>query len=251
MKALITGASSGIGRDIAIYLDSLGYETILVARNKNSLEKVKSGLKNKSKIVVMDLGELPNLKSLYVLVKNDDIDVLVNNAGFGIFGEFSKTDISREMEMIDINIRAVHILTKLFLKDMKKKNKGYILNVSSSAGFMPGPLMASYYASKSYVTSLTQAISYELEQECSNVHISCLCPGPVSTNFNNVAGVSFAVNPMISKDVSKYAVDQMFRGKVVIIPGFKMKCAKFFSRLVSDHFCMRVVYRIQRKKDRK
>lgn len=249
MKALITGASSGIGRDIAIYLDSLGYETILVARNKISLENLQENLKNKSKIVVMDLTELSNLKSLYVLVKNEDIDVLINNAGFGVFGEFSKTDISREMEMIEVNIRAVHVLTKLFLKDMKKKNKGYILNVSSSAGFMPGPLMASYYASKSYVTSLTQAISYELEKEKSNVRISCLCPGPVDTNFNKVADVSFAVTPLSSSYVSKYAIDQMLKGKTVIIPGFKMKCARFFSRFVSNHFVMGIVYKIQKKKD--
>lgn len=250
LKALITGASSGIGRDIAIYLDKLGYETILVARSKNSLEKLKEQLKNKSKIVVMDLSELANLKSLYVLVKNEDIDILVNNAGFGLFGNFTKTEISREMEMLDVNIKAVHILTKLFLKDMKKKDKGFILNVSSSASFMPGPLMASYYASKSYVTSLTQAISYELKREQSKVRVSCLCPGPVDTNFNKIADVSFAVSPLTSEFVAKYAIDQMLKGKTVIIPGFKMKCAKFFSRFVSSNFVMGVVYKIQQKKSK-
>lgn len=248
MKALITGASSGIGREMAIYLDKLGYETILVSRDKSRLEKVKDELKNKSKIVVMDLGDLANIKSLYVLLKNEEIDVLINNAGFGIFGEFTKTDMTRDMEMLDINIKAMHILMKLFLKDMKKRNSGYILNVSSSACFMPGPLMASYYASKAYVTSLTESVSFELEKENSNVKVSCLCPGPVDTNFNNVAGVKFSVKPLRPDYVAKYGIDKMFKGKTVIIPGFSMKCAKFFSRFVSWHFISSITYNIQRKK---
>ena len=155
MKALVTGASSGIGLEISKYLDSLGYEVILVARDKEKLENVAKCLKNKSKIIVMDLQQVEDIKSLYVLVKNDDIDVLVNNAGFGICGSFSEMDLNNELNMIDINIKAVHILTKLFLKDMKRKNKGYILNVSSSAAFQSGPLMATYYATKSYVYRLT------------------------------------------------------------------------------------------------
>lgn len=250
LKALITGASSGIGKEISIYLDNLGYETILVSRNKVELEKLQKQLKNKSKIVVMDLSDLNNIKSLYVLVKNEIIDVLINNAGFGVFGEFAKTEISREMEMIDVNIRAVHTLMKLFLKDMKKRNSGYILNVSSSASFMPGPLMASYYASKAYVTRLTEAVSYELEKENSNVKVSCLCPGPVDTNFNEVAGVKFSAKPLDAKYVAKYGIDKMFKGKRVIIPGISMKCAKFFSRFVTNHFVMRFTYNIQKKKEK-
>lgn len=250
MKALITGASSGIGRDIAKYLDFLGYDTILVARNKDALEELQKSLKHKSKIVVMDLGNVDNLKSLYVLVKNENIDILVNNAGFGVFGEFTKTEVSKEMSMLDLNVCAVHILMKLFLKDMKKRGSGYILNVSSSASFMPGPLMASYYASKAYVTRLTEAVNYELKKTKSKIQVSCLCPGPVDTNFNHVAGVSFSVRPLTSSSVAKYAIDSMLKGKIVIIPGFKMKCAKFFSRFVSDKFIMNIVYRIQRKKEK-
>jgi len=250
MKALVTGASSGIGREIARYLDKLGYDTILVSRNREALEKLQKSLKNKSKVIVMDLQNLDNLKSLYVLVKNEDIDILVNNAGFGVFGEFTKTELSKEMDMLDLNIKCVHILMKLFLKDMKKRNSGYILNVSSSASFMPGPLMASYYASKSYVTRLTEAVSYELEKEGSKVHVACLCPGPVDTNFNKVAGVHFSVKPLSKEYVAKYAIDSMLRKKTVIIPGFKMKCAKFFSRFASNHFVMKFVYKIQKKKSR-
>ena len=113
MKALVTGASSGIGLEISKYLDSIGYEIILVARDKEKLESVAKTLTHKPKIIVMDLQQVEDIKSLYVLVKNDDIDILVNNAGFGLFGNFTETDLSKELNMIDINIKAVHILTKI------------------------------------------------------------------------------------------------------------------------------------------
>ena len=248
MKALVTGASSGIGLEISKYLDSIGYEIILVARDKEKLESVAKTLTHKPKIIVMDLQQVEDIKSLYVLVKNDDIDILVNNAGFGLFGNFTETDLSKELSMIDINIKAVHILTKLFLKDMKRKNKGYILNVASSAAFQSGPLMATYYSTKSYVYRLTEAINYENKKEKVNVQVSCLCPGPVDTNFNKVAGVRFSVKPLKTDYVAKYAIDQMLKGKMLIIPGFKMKCAKFFGRFVSDKKLMAITYRIQKKK---
>lgn len=248
MKALVTGASSGIGKEIAIYLDKLGYEVILVARNKEKLESVAKTLTHKPKIIVMDLQQVEDIKSLYVLVKNDDIDILVNNAGFGLCGNFADIELSKELEMIDINIKAVHILTKLFLKDMKRKNRGYILNVASSAAFESGPLMATYYSTKSYIYRLTEAINYEFKKEKVNVHVSCLCPGPVDTNFNNVANVKFSVKPLKADYVAKYAVDKMLNNKMLIIPGLKMKLAKFFGRFLSDKALMRITYRIQRRK---
>lgn len=248
MRALITGASSGIGREMAIYLDSLNCELILVARDKEALEKVSKKLKNKPKIIVMDLLVEANVKSLYVLTKNEDIDILINNAGFGNYGKFTETELSSDLEMIDLNIKTVHMLTKLFLKDMKRKNKGYILNVASTAAFEPGPLMATYYSTKAYVLRLTEAVNYELKKEKSNVHISCLCPGPVDTNFNNVAGVNFSVKPYSADYVAKYAIDKMFKKKAVIIPGFKMKCVKFFGRFISDNKLMSIAYKIQKKK---
>ena len=248
MKALVTGASSGIGLEIAKYLDKLGYEVILVARDKNKLESVAKTLVHKPKIIVMDLSQIEDIKSLYVLVKSDDIDILVNNAGFGLYGNFTEIDLTKEMNMIDINIKAVHMLTKLFLKDMKRKNKGYILNIASSAAFESGPLMATYYATKSYVYRLTEAIAYELKKQKINVYISCLCPGPVDTNFNQVAGVDFSVKPLKADYVAKYAIDNMLKKKLLIIPGFKMKCAKFFGRFLSDNSLMKITYRIQKKK---
>ncbi len=248
MKALITGASSGIGLDMAKYLAQKKYELILVARSREKLEKIQESLPTKVTIIVADLSNEQKVKELYVLTKKENIDILINNAGFGDFGYFTETDLSKELEMIDTNIKAVHILTKSFLKDMEQRNFGYILNVSSSAAFQPGPLMSTYYATKSYVYQLTEALYYEQKKKKSNVHLSVLCPGPVDTNFNNVAGVKFGVKPQSSKVVAKYAIDQLLAKKMLIIPGFKMKCARFLGRFVSDKFLLRMTYFIQKKK---
>ena len=248
MKALITGASSGIGYSMAKYLSSLGYDLILVARNKEKLQKIQNELKTDVKIIVADLSKEDKLKELYVLCKNDNIDILINNAGFGTFGEFNQTDLALEMEMLDVNIKAVHTLTKYFLKDMVKRGSGHILNVSSSAGFQAGPLMSTYYASKSYVTKLTLAIYEELRRSKSKVHISCLCPGPVKTNFNDVANVDFSIKGLDSDYVAKYAIDKMFKNKLIIVPGFKMKALLFFNRFVSTKFALKVVYKNQKRK---
>lgn len=249
MKALVTGASSGLGRDMALYLGSMGFELILVGRNKEKLETLQQELKVKSKIVVADLSDLSNVKELYVLTKNDEIDVLINNAGFGLFGKFYETDLNKELEMIRTNVEAVHLLTKLFLRDMKKRNSGYIMNVASSAAFGPGPLMATYYATKAYVNNLTEAIYEELRRDNLNIHVSSLCPGPVDTNFNNVAGVRFSVKPLNSMEVSRYAIDKMLAGKVVIVPGKLMKLTLFFRRFASRNLIRKITYNIQKKKN--
>ena len=249
MKVLITGASSGIGLAMAKYLSLQKHELILVARNKEKLETIQEQLNTKVTIIVADLANEHKVKELYVYLKNENIDILINNAGFGEFGFFADTDLTKELEMINTNIKAVHILTKSILKDMEKKNSGYILNVASSAAFQPGPLMSTYYATKSYVYQLTEALYYEEKKKKKNIHISVWCPGPVDTNFNNVAGVKFSVKPLSSSYVAKYAIDNMFKNKMLIIPGFKMKCAKFFSRFVSDKTLLRIIYRIQKRKN--
>ncbi len=250
MKALITGASSGIGCDMAKYLATKNCELILVARSKEKLEELQKELSSlvKTKIIVMDLSNEQKLKELYVICKNENIDILINNAGFGLAGEFIDTDLSKEMEMVDLNIKALHILTKLFLKDMVKRNKGYILNVASSAAFQPGPLMATYYATKAYVLYLTEALNEEMRAKKVSVYLSTLCPGPVDTNFNKIANVHFSVKPLSSSYVAKYAIDKMFKKKMVIIPGFKMKLAKFFGRFLPTRTLMKITYQIQKKK---
>ena len=164
MKALVTGASSGIGRDIARVLSKKGYDIIAVARDGNKLNELKNELETKVEIIALDLEDADSCKELYKVVKNKNIDVLVNDAGFGEFGEFTTTNLDKEISMINTNITATHILTKLFLQDMVKKDKGYILNVSSISGFMPGPLMATYYSTKSYVLRLTRKYIYRIKK---------------------------------------------------------------------------------------
>lgn len=251
MKALITGASSGIGYSMAKYLSSLGYDLILVARDKEKLQKIQKELKTDVKIVIADLSQEEKLKDLYVLCKNDNIDILINDAGFGLFGEFNSTDLNRELNMIDVNIKAVHIITKFFLKDMVKRGSGHILNVSSSASFQAGPLMATYYATKSYVTRLSVALNEELRRAKAGVHVSCLCPGPVKTNFNDVANVDFAMKGLDSDYVAKYAINKMLKNKVIIVPGFKMKVILFFNRFVSNKFAAKIVYKFQKRKEKR
>lgn len=249
MKALITGASSGLGADMARVLVEEGYEVILVARRKTKLEKLAKELGDKAEVIIMDVSSTFNCMKLYNKVKKEKIDILINNAGFGLFGEFAESNIDKELDMIDLNIKGVHTLTKLFLKDFKKRDKGYILNVASSAGFMPGPLMATYYASKSYVVNLSEAIYEELKKEGSNVSISVLCPGPVDTEFNRVANVSFAIKGQNSMDVAKYAIKKLFNEKLIIVPGFKMKVAVFLTRLIPRKILLKIVYKIQRNKN--
>lgn len=251
MTALITGASSGIGRDMAKILSEKGYRLILVARRRERLEELRRSLKTECRIITADLSDAQACINLYNELKDETIDVLINNAGFGVFGAFDKTDLDAELRMIDTNIKAVHILTKLFLPDMKARNSGYILNVASSAAFQPGPLLSSYYASKAYVLRLTQAIYEELRRAGSKVHISALCPGPVDTEFNSVAGVKFSLKGLKSYDVAAYALKKMFAGKLVIVPGTVMKLERFSVRLVPDKLILRAAYHFQKRKDEK
>ena len=252
MWALVTGASSGIGRDMSRYLSELGYNLILVARNKEELDNLKQELENKSSIqvqvIVEDLSNKQNCFDLYEKTKNIDIDLLINNAGFGVFGKFIETDLEKEINLINTNITAVHILTKLYLKDMIKNNKGHILNVASIAGMEPGPLMSAYYASKAYVIRMSRAINKELKKERSNVKISILCPGPTNTNFNNVANVVFKAPTMSSEKVAKYGIDKTLKGKLIIVPGFTNKCVRFFSKVLPDAILEEGAYHIQRRK---
>ncbi len=248
MKALITGASSGIGRDMAKILSSKGYDLILVARSKDKLSELKKELKTNVKLIFMDLQDIDNVKKLYEEVKYDNIDILINNAGFGLIGEFNKTSMDRELSMINLNVISLHLLTKLFLNDFIKKDNGYILNVASSAAFEPGPLMATYYSTKSYVYNLTLAIYEELRHMKSHVNISCLCPGPVDTNFNNVANCEFKVRPLSSEYVARYAINKMFKKKLLIIPGFTMKFIYIFGRFVPSKLKLKMTYNIQYNK---
>ena len=248
MKALITGASSGIGRDIAKELSEQGIELILVARRTDRLNELANELKVKTDVITCDVSSEEECMRLYESVKSMDIDILVNNAGFGLFGFFSESDLKRELEMVDVNIKAVHILTKLFLQDFKKKDSGYILNVASSAAFLPGPLLAVYYATKAYVLRLSEAIYEELKREKSKVSISVLCPGPVRTEFDKTANVKFSVKGLESRSVAKTAVKGMFSKRLIIIPGFLMKAARILERFLPEKWLLKAAYHMQKRK---
>ena len=248
MKALITGASSGMGRDMAKILSQKGYDLILVARDEKKLEEVKKKLKTETKIVVMDISNEENCKKIYE--ENKDIDILINNAGFGDCGHFEETSLDKDIQMIHANIIAYHILTKLYLKEMIKKDSGKILNVASIAGFMPGPLMTTYYSTKNYVVRFSESIREELRRKKSKVQISILCPGPVDTNFNKVADVEFALKGLSSEYVAKYAINKFFKGKFYIVPGWKIKLARIGAKLAPASFVAKISYNMQKRKIR-
>ena len=248
MRAVITGATSGIGEAITTYLSGKGWDLILTGRNEAKLKEMQNALKGETDIIALDLAEDRAPYRLYEFCKGKDVDVLINNAGFAVFGDFSETPLDKELELINVNIRAVHILTKLFLRDFKVKNRGRIMNVASSAGFMPGPLLSSYYASKSYVLRLTQAIREELRRSGSKVRVSAFCPGPVATEFNSRAGVSFSMPQISAKYAAEYAIDEMFKGRTVIVPTLKMQALLFGCRFAPDCLVSAVAYEIQKRK---
>ncbi len=250
MKALITGASSGIGRDMARYLAQKGYDLIIAARREERLHELKEELKNVNvRCIKADLSSIEDCKRLYAQTKDENIDMLINNAGFGLAGEFLKTDLDTELNMIDTNIKALHILTKLYLNDFVKKDSGTILNVASSAAFMSGPLLSTYYATKNYVLRLSEAIYEELRKCGSNVKISVFCPGPVNTEFNRVAKVEFSLKGISSEYAAKYAIDKALGGKLIIVPSFSIKAGIFLRRFISEKQMLKISYNIQKRKN--
>lgn len=249
MKALITGASMGIGHDLAIVLSEMGYDLILVARCEDKLKELKDTLKTEVQYYVYDLSIPDNCFELYEITENQNIDLLINNAGFGKFGEFKDIDLQDELKMIDLNIKCLHILMKLYLNDFIKRDQGCILNVASSAGMVSGgPLMATYYATKSYVTKLTLGVNEELRRINSNVKINMLCPGPVKTFFNKTAGVNFSLHSKSSIDVAKYTIKKLQKNKLIIVPGISIRTLIFLKRFFSEKFFTKCTYFFQKKK---
>lgn len=254
MKAIITGASSGLGRDMARVLSKRGYDIIAVARRKEKLLELQKELKTQVEILCLDLSR--ETECMALAQRADEADIFINNAGFGVFGDFEETSLDDEMKMLDTNVRAVHILTRLVAQKFKEKNRGYILNVASLAAFFPGPLFGAYYATKSYVLRYSQAVAQELRSAGSNVKISVLCPGPVHTEFAQIAKVNFGTGTektllkivLDSSYVSKYAINKMFGGKEIIVPGFLMKVAVGLGRILPHKLVSRLVYEIQSRK---
>lgn len=248
MRALITGASSGIGLDMAKYLAELGYDLVVVARNRDKLLELKNNVNTNVDIYSYDLSVVDNCYKLYDELIDKKIDIVINNAGYGVFGDYTIDNLEIDLNMIDLNVKCLHILTKLFVNN---KHTKYILNVASSAGLMKGgPLMSGYYATKSYVCNYSLALYEELRRNKDNKHISILCPGPVDTNFNKRAHVKFNLKSLSSEYVAKYAIDMMFKNKLIIIPGFTVKLGIFMTRFLPTKLLLKITYNIQKKKNK-
>lgn len=254
--ASITGASSGIGREMAKILYKKGYGLILAARREERLIEVAKALEpdaygtEKSRIIILkcDVSKKSDIKNLLKTVDSVDTEIFINNAGFGHIGSFFDTDTKLDENMIDVNVRAVHILTKEMIKRFKKKDKGYLLNVASSAGLMPaGPYMSEYYATKAYVASLTRGIAAELKSEKSHVYAGILAPGPVETEFSKVAGAEHSKG-ITAHECAECAIDGMIKRKTVIIPALYMKAGIFFTRLAPSGVVLKFLAEHQRKK---
>ncbi|QXW66152.1 SDR family oxidoreductase [Streptobacillus moniliformis] len=249
---LITGASSGIGMEIAQNYAKKGKNLILIARRIEILEKLKQKYTNVDiHVIQKDLSLVSSSKEIYEYTKSKKIfvEVLINNAGVGLFGDFLETSLDKEISMINLNILSLISLTKLYLQDMKKYDRGQILNVSSIASFMPGPKMSVYYATKAFVTSFTNALSYELRD--SNIKVSILRPGATSTEFvksSNLENSKLFDNMRVDTavNVANYAIDNM--GKRLIIPGFLNKVVVFLVKFIPVKLLMKFVEKIQERK---
>lgn len=238
--ALITGASGGIGLELARLCAKGGHDIILVARRKDKLEEIGkylSGMYNvRSEIIVADLVDPDAPRAIHDAVQKLGlgVDVLINNAGFGQWGLFGRAELSRQLDMVQVNISALMVLTRLFLPTMITQRKGRIMNVSSVAGFLPGPLMATYYASKAFVQSFSEAISNELKG--TGITVTALCPGPTRTGFANEAGYAASnlfrtPGVMEAAPVALAGYNGMMRGKAIVVPGWKNKALLFTLRL--------------------
>ncbi|MBR2027473.1 MAG: SDR family oxidoreductase [Oscillospiraceae bacterium] len=252
--ALITGASGGFGAQFAKLFAKDGYNLVLTARSTDKLNAIKHTLEGEYGIdvtvVTKDLSHPDSADEIFAFTqqKGITVDVLVNNAGFGILGEFAATDMAKQQQLINLNILTLTKLCRLYLPQMTEQHKGHILNVASIAAFAPGPLMATYYASKAYVLSFSDALATELKG--TGVTVTALCPGPVNTGFADAAG--FKNNIMFSgkadgkaQQVSRYGYNAMNKGKTIALPDIMCRLGAFGVRLVPREFAKQFIYRMQ------
>ncbi|WP_370476819.1 SDR family NAD(P)-dependent oxidoreductase [Tamlana flava] len=252
--ALVTGAASGLGYELAMLLANDGYKLILVDIDELGLAKVKAEIADKFNLEVITLIRdlsAPNVaQDIIDTISNEPIDVLINNAGFGLFGSFVETEWERESEMLHLHILTTTHLTKLVLESMVQRGSGRILNVSSLAAFQPGPLMAIYYASKGYMLSFSEAIANELKG--TGVTVTALCPGPTKTDFQKTVAEDSSNNKITfnmasAKAVALYGYNSMLKGKAYAIPGKFNKFLAVLPRLVTRNAATFIVRKIQEK----
>ncbi len=260
--AVITGASSGLGAEFARQLSKEGYSLVLAARREDRLKELAAEIRKLQKeslnggvelpdirIITEDLSTIEGCRSLMEKIRDIPIGIFINNAGFGDCGRFLETDEEKELSMINVNVRALHLLTKLALRRFEAQNGGYLLNVASSAGLIPaGPYMSAYYATKAYAASLTRGIAQELKEAGSRVYVGALCPGPVDTEFNAVANVEFALPGITPEYCVREAIRGMKKRQIVIVPSPRMKLATGFGRHLPESLYIAAAGHQQKKK---
>ena len=248
MYAIVTGASSGIGREMALLLAKKGYHLILVARREDRLKQLGSYIKKlysvKVKIAVCDLGNKQACLDFCEQFKDYPVEILINNAGFGKIGYITETSLENQLSMIDTNIVSLHILSRHFAKQMKK---GYILNVASIAAFQPGPFLATYGATKSYVAKFSLALGYELKKQHKPISVTTLCPGPVDTEFDSVAGTNFTLPSISAKECALEGLNGMFKRKRLVLPS-TAKLAYLGAKFAPLGMILPIVHFIQKSK---
>ncbi len=243
MRAVITGGTTGIGLEIARNLLIRGYDVIAVSRHENDLDQLRESFPDRDiSFISADLTEEEEcFRVLSETEQYDDIEMFVANAGYGDVGRFQETSIEKEIKMVKLNDISTLILTKGYMKRFVEKDRGRIIVTCSAASFGAAGYMNVYYATKSFAYSLVQGYHRELRDMKSHVTISALCPGPVKTNFEKNANTEFNIKTMSAQKVGKIAVRKGLKGKLVIVPGFTMKCLHFFSHLVPKRFISKVL----------
>ncbi len=242
MYALITGGTSGIGKEMALLLLKEGYDLILVSRREGMLSEIRSQFPDKQILFYSyDLSREENCFALLEKTKDMDIELFINNAGFGDIGKMENTSLEKEIEMVKLNDIASLILIKSFLLRFLKRGQGRVLSVCSAASFGAAGYMNVYYASKAFVYSLSHGYHRELQDKKSKVTISMLCPGPVKTNFEERANAKFTYSVASPEKIAAYAIPRYLKGKLVIVPGVKMKIAHLFSHFFPKRFISKVL----------
>ena len=245
----ITGASSGIGQEFARRYAKMGCRLILTARRVDRLQALAAELGTPCRILSADLGREEDCTRLCAELAEENVDIFINNAGFGVCGSFLETDPAKEEEMVRVNVCAMRQLFQFMVRKMQAQGGGTILNVASSAGLLPGgPYMAGYYASKAYVVSLTRGVAEELREQRSPVYVCALCPGPVDTEFNDRAGVVFALRGITPQLCVDEALRGMLRHKTIIVPSAFMRACTVAQKLLPMPVLMPIVARQQKKK---
>ncbi len=248
MYAIITGASSGIGREMALLLAKKGYSLILVARREERLKQLQAYINERYpvrvKVAVCDLGDKQACLDFCEKYQKYPVEILINNAGFGKIGYITESSLDDQLSMIDTNIISLHILCHYFANQMKR---GYILNVASIAAFQPGPFLATYGATKSYVAKFSLALGYELKKLHKHISVTTLCPGPVATEFDSVAGTNFTLPSISAKDCATEAIKGMFKRKRIVLPA-TAKLAYLGAKFAPLGLVLPIVHFIQKSK---